>query len=251
MPDPQRTLDLLWRRTAPEAPARRGPKQGRSVDELIDTAVELADAEGLDAVSMRRVAQALGVVPMTLYTYVPDKSTLLDLMLDHVYLCMTRADFAGQPWRRRLVAVAEDNRKLYVQHPWAAELSRGRPPLGPGQMTKYEHELRAFDGLGLDELETDAALTYLLGFVQASARAAADAHAAVRDSAQTDAQWWEVNGPLLEQVFDAAAYPTAARIGAVAGEALGAAYNPCHAYQFGLERVLDGLGVLIEQRAGQ
>ncbi len=251
MPDPQRTLDLLWRRTAPEAPARRGPKQGLSVDELIDKAVELADAEGLDAVSMRRVAQALGVVPMTLYTYVPDKSALLDLMLDHVYLCMPRPDSTGRPWRQRLTAIAEENRELYVQHPWAAELSRSRPPLGPGQMTKYEHELRAFDGLGLDAVETDAALTYLLGFVQASARAAADARAAVRDSAQTDAQWWAVNGPLLERVFDADAYPTAARIGAVAGEAQGAAYDPCRAYQFGLERVLDGLGVLIEQRAGQ
>ncbi len=251
MPDPQRTLDLLWRRTAPEAPARRGPKQGLSVDELIDKAVELADAEGLDAVSMRRVAQALGVVPMTLYTYVPDKSALLDLMLDHVYLCMPRPDSTGRPWRQRLTAIAEENRELYVQHPWAAELSRSRPPLGPGQMTKYEHELRAFDGLRLDEVETDAALTYLLGFVQASARAAADARAAVRDSAQTDAQWWAVNGPLLERVFDADAYPTAARIGAVAGEAQGAAYDPCRAYQFGLERVLDGLGVLIEQRAGQ
>jgi AcrR family transcriptional regulator len=249
VPAPKHTLDLLWRRTAPQAPARRGRRQGLSVDAVIDTAVQLADAEGLDATTMRRVAQALGVVPMTLYTYVPDKAALLDLMLDHVYLAMPRADTTGRSWRQRLAAVAEENRTLYDRHPWAARLSRSRPPLGPGQMTKYEHELRAFDDAGLDEVETDAALTYLLGFVQASARTAADARDAARRSARTDAQWWAENGPLLDRVFDAQAYPTAARIGAVAGEALGAAFDPDHAYEFGLHRVLDGLGVLIETRA--
>ena len=76
----------------------------------------------------------------------------------------------------------------------------------------------------------------------------ADARAAVHNSAQTDAQWWEMNGPLLERVFNPDAYPTAARIGPVAGEAMGAAYDPCRAYRFGLDRVLDGLGVLIERR---
>jgi hypothetical protein len=116
-------------------------------------------------------------------------------------------------------------------------------------MAKYEHELRAFDGVGLDDVETDAALTYLLGFVQASARAVADAQAEAARSARTDMQWWEENGPLLERVFDRHAYPTAARVGAVAGAAQGAAVNLDHAYVFGLERVLDGLGVLIDRRS--
>jgi hypothetical protein len=90
-----------------------------------------------------------------------------------------------------------------------------------------------------------------LGFVQASARAAADARTEAERSARTDAQWWQENGPLLERVFDQHAYPTAARIGAAAGEALQAAFNPDHAYDFGLQRVLDGLGVLIDRRARQ
>ena len=115
-------------------------------------------------------------------------------------------------------------------------------------MAKYEHELRALDGVGLDDVETDAALTYLLGFVQGSARAAADARAAAERSAQSDVQWWEANEPLLEVIFDEHAYPTATRVGAAAGAALGGAYNPDHAYEFGLQRVLDGLGVLIARR---
>jgi AcrR family transcriptional regulator len=241
----RRTIDLLW---FEEPPSRRGRKKGLAVAQVVDAAITLADDEGRDAVSMRRVAQELGVVPMTLYTYVPDKSALLDLMLDAVYLQMPREDTGHDSWRERLAAIAEENRLLYARHPWAAGLSRSRPPLGPGLMAKYEHELRAFDGSGLDDVETDAALTYLLGFVEAAARAAADARAEAARSQRSDHEWWAENGPLLAKVFDPAAYPRAVRVGAAAGAELGGAFNPDHAYEFGLERVLDGLGVLIERR---
>ena len=245
MAEPRRTIDLLW---FEESASRRGRRKGLTVAQVVDAAITLADDEGLDAVSMRRVAQELGVVPMTLYTYVPDKAALLDLMLDAVYLRMPRADTSSTSWRERLAAVAEDNRLLYERHPWAAGLSQSRPPLGPGLMAKYEHELRAFDGAGLDDVETDAALTYLLGFVQGSARAAADARAAAERSRRSDHEWWAENGPLLAKVFDPETYPTAVRVGAAAGAELGGAFEPGHAYAFGLARVLDGLGVLIERR---
>jgi AcrR family transcriptional regulator len=245
--DPARTLQLLWR--DPAAVPRHGPRQGLSIDAVVDTATDLADAEGLDAVTMRRVAQELGVVPMTLYTYVPGKAELLDLMLDGAYARMTRTDSSGRPWRQRLAAIAAENWDLFEAHPWAAAVSTIRPPLGPGQMAKYEHELSAFGGLGLDDVTVDDCLTCLLTFVQASARAAADARAGQRDSALDDEQWWAANAPLLARVFDERAYPAAARVGAAAGAAHGSAYNPGHAYDFGLQRVLDGLAALIDGRA--
>jgi AcrR family transcriptional regulator len=244
--DPARTLRLLWR--DPAVVPRHGPRQGLSIDAVVDAATELADAEGLDAVTMRRVAQALGVVPMTLYTYVPGKAELLDLMLDAAYAGMARTDTSGQPWRQRLAAVAAENRALFEAHPWTAVVSTARPPLGPGQMAKYEHELSAFDGLRLDDVTVDDCLSYLLSFVQAGARAAVAAREAERDSAMDDGQWWAASAPLLARVFDEAAYPTAARVGTAAGAAHGSAYDPGHAYQFGLERVLDGLAALIDHR---
>jgi AcrR family transcriptional regulator len=198
---------------------------------------------------MRRMARELGVSPMSLYTYIPGKAELLDLMLDTVYGTMARTDHAGQPWRVRVAAIAHENRALFARHPWVAVISTLRPPLGPGLMAKYEHELRAFDGLGLDDVEMDAALTHLLAFVQSAAQAALDAKSTTRASDLSDQQWWAANAPLLARVFDAKVYPTAARVGAAAGQAHGAAYNPDHAYEFGLERVLDGLGVLITTRA--
>jgi AcrR family transcriptional regulator len=244
--DAARTLRLLWR--DPATVPRHGPRQGLSIDAVVDAATELADAEGLEAMTMRRVAQVLGVVPMTLYTYVPGKAELLDLMLDAAYARMPRTDTSGQPWRQRLAAVAAENRALFEAHPWAAAVSTIRPPLGPGEMGKYEHDLSAFDGLGLDDVTVDDCLTYLLSFVQACARARADARQTERDSAMDDAQWWAASGPLLARVFDEHAYPTAARVGAAAGAAHGSTYNPGHAYQFGLQRVLDGLAALIDNR---
>jgi AcrR family transcriptional regulator len=248
--DPARTLELLWRRTE-EKTATRGPRPGRSVDEVVSVAIQLADVEGLEAVTMRRVAQQLKVTAMSIYTYVPGKAELLDLMLDAVYGQMTRTDRTGEPWRVRLAAVAHDNRALFERHPWVTTVSTSRPPLGPGLMAKYEHELRSFAGLGLEDVEVDAALTFLLGFVQASARAAAEARTSQRDTAMSDAQWWAANAPLLDRVFDQDKYPTASRVGAAAGAAHGAAHDPEHAYAFGLQRVLDGLGVLIESRGGK
>jgi AcrR family transcriptional regulator len=242
--DPTRTLALLWRDRA--VVPRHGPRQGLSIDAVVAAATQVADAEGLEAVTMRRVAKALGVVPMTLYTYVPGKAELLDLMLDAAYTDMPRHDTSGQPRRQRLAAIAEENKTLFENHPWAATISTIRPPLGPGVMGKYEHELSALEGLGLDDVLMDASLTYLLSFVQAWARAAADARAVQRDTAMDDKKWWATSGPLLARVLDEKAYPIAARVGSAAGAAHGSAYSPGHAYTFGLERVLAGLSQLID-----
>ncbi|WP_433529840.1 TetR/AcrR family transcriptional regulator [Micromonospora sp. CA-263727] len=247
--DPAHTLRLLWRQ--PDESRRRGPRPGRSLDDIVTAAIALADAEGLDAVTMRALAQAVGVAPMTLYTYVPGKAELLDLMLDAIYAGMPRPDHSGRSWRTRVAALAQANRDLFTAHPWAAEVATGRPPLGPGLLAKYEHELRAFDDTGLDDVARDAALTYVLDFVRAAARAAAEAQAARRDSAWTDEEWWAANGPLLAQVLDEQRYPTAVRVGAAAGAAQNAAYHPDQAYEFGLARLLDGLAALIDtERTG-
>lgn len=243
--EPSRTLALLW----DEAPSsgKRGPARSASVARLVDAALELADEEGLGAVTIRAVAQRTGVSPMSVYTYVPGKPELLDLMVDACYRKMTRTPWADQPWRERLAAVAEANRSLLAGHPWLTEVAAlSRPPLGPGVMAKYEHELAAFDGTGLSDVDTDAALTYLLGFVQAHCRSAHDADRVTTDTALSDAEWWAANAPLLARALDPAAYPRATRIGSAAGEAQGGAWSADRAWTFGLERTLDGLAALID-----
>lgn len=241
--DPARTLNLLWR--SPASVSRRGPERGLDVDAVVAAATDLADREGLDAATMRRVADALEVGAMTLYTYVPGKAELLDLMLDSAYAYMPHANTAGQPWRQRLIVIAQENRTLFDTHPWAATVSTQRPPLGPGLIGKYEHELSALEGLGLSDVEMDDCLTYLLSFVQASARVIADARAA-QASSISDEQWWAANAPLLARVLDERTYPLASRVGTAAGAAHRGAHDPDHAYHFGLQRVLDGLAAVID-----
>lgn len=241
--DPARTLALLWGATTA---ARSGPERGLDLEAVVVAATALADEHGLEALSMRAVAERLGTSVMTLYTYVPGKAELLDVMLDAAYQRMPLSDSTDQPWRERLTQVADENRALYLRHPWASAVSTLRPPLGPGLMAKYEHELAALDGLGLTDLDLDDALTYLLSFVQANARAAVDTRAAALASAMSDAQWWAENKGLLSQVLDESTYPRAVRVGSAAGSAHGSALEPDHAYRFGLQRLLDGLAALID-----
>src|SRR5256885_14652818 len=102
--DPARTVRLLWR--DPAATPRRGPKQGLTIDRVVAAATALADADGLDAVTMRREAASPDVVPMTLYTYVPGKAELLDLMLDAAYPRMPRPPTPRRPWPPRGTPIA-------------------------------------------------------------------------------------------------------------------------------------------------
>ena len=116
-------------------------------------------------------------------------------------------------------------------------------------MGKYEHELCALEDAGLDDVETDAALTFVLEFVRGAALAGHAARGARDESGMTDEEWWEANAPLLARLVDPGDYPTAARVGTAAGEAQRGAYSAEHAWEFGLERVLDGLQVLVDRRA--
>jgi AcrR family transcriptional regulator len=197
---------------------------------------------------MRRVAQQLGVSTMAVYTYVPAKAELIDLMLDTVYGEMRRPAWGRRGWRKRLEAVARDNRALYDRHPWLVDVSTTRPPLGPNLMAKYEYELSAVERVGLTDVEMDSVLTLILDFAHGSARSAQAAAQAAQDTTMTDEQWWAANEPLLSKIFDESRFPTAARVGSAAGAEYGAAYSPAHAFEFGLQRVLDGIAVLINQR---
>jgi AcrR family transcriptional regulator len=242
---PERTLALLWRNRLPEQWSTRGPRQRFSVDSVVHAAVALADAAGLDALTIRRVAGAMGTSPMTLYTYVPGKAELIDLMLDDAYARIPREPLSALSWRDRVRAVADQNRTLFDAHPWAAVVTTTRPPLGPGAIAKYDYELGAFDGLGLDDVAMDTALAWTLGFVQDWARTAVDAKASQHESGLDDQQWWDVAGPLLAELVDPEEFPLAVRVGAAAGDTHGAAWDAGHAYEFGLQRVLDGLAALI------
>ncbi|AXB44042.1 TetR/AcrR family transcriptional regulator [Amycolatopsis albispora] len=243
--DPARSLAILWRTR--EVSSRKG-KPELSVDRIARVAIELADVDGLDALSMRKVAEKLGVGTMSLYTYVPGKAELVDVMVDLVQAETARPQEGGDDWRAKLELIARENLALYQRHPWLLQASH-RTVLGPNVIEKYEYELRALEGIGLTEIEMDSVLTLLIGQAQVSARGRAEMSRVERNSGLTEEQWWTQHAPLLDQVIDYSRFPVASRVGAAAGEAHHAAYSPEHAFEFGLARLLDGIEVLIGGRA--
>jgi AcrR family transcriptional regulator len=244
--DPVRSMELLWG-TGP-TPKSRGPKQGLTVERIVQAGIEIADAEGLAAVSMRRVADRLGVGTMSLYTYVPSKAELVDVMFDRAVGSAARPAIEGG-WREKLTAVARSAWDLYLRHPWLLQvMAMSRPPLGPSGIADYEYQLRAVDGVGLTELEMDSVVSMVAVYVQGTARAAAEQATSTRETGVTDAEWWAAYSPLLDKVFDPVKYPVSARVGQIAGETYQAAYDPKHGFEFGLARILDGIETLITSR---
>lgn len=246
--DPIRTLELMWGR----APApRRGPKSRVSVADLVAAAVAIADAEGIDAVSTRRVAEAVGISPMSFYTHIPDKAVLLDLMLDAVATGQAgevTPEFHPADWRANVTLVARSFRRFYLAHPWALEIGTHRPVLGPNTIRAYDNFLSVFDGLGLSDVEMDLCVILVANYVHGAVRDVVRASMVKAQTGMSDDEWWYTIEPFLS-TMDFSPYPVASRVGAVVGELYGLG-DPDMAFDFGLERLLDGLERLVESKHG-
>ncbi len=244
--DVDRTLQLLWRRALGAPRGSRGPKQRFTVDEVIRAGIEVADAEGLPAFSMRKVADKLGLKLMSIYTYVPGRSELIGLMVDEVTGEVPFPPLTGG-LRERMATVARQSWDEVFRHPWLLQVEEYRPWIGPHVSAKYEWQLSAVEGAGFTDLEMDQVVTLLGGFAHNAARQAVAARRAAEQSGITDAEWWEINAPVLDRLMPPGEYPISARVGQVAGETYNAVADPERAFHFGLERILDGLADLLDR----
>lgn len=258
---PERSMALLWR--AQRRPTR-GPKPGLTVDRIAEEAIKLADAEGLAGLSMRRVAEALDVAPMSLYTYVPGKAELLDVMLDTVYgetaalLEAERTESAAarphRRWRRGLEARARADWALYQRHPWVLQLARARALLGPKELAIFEASLAMVAGLGLTGREMVSVVDVVAGHVAGAAAGLAQAAEAPQETGTSDEEWWQGREPMLEEVFTAERFPTIAAVDADGGFDVSDVSQPYNVqfamedFDFGLERLLDGMETFIARR---
>ncbi len=244
--DPMRRMVLLW------GSQTEAGRSGLTVKAIIDTAMAIADTQGVDALSMRNVATRLEVGTMSLYSHVPGKSELLDLMFDTAYSTVYQRveEPSEQPgdWRDAVRFIAKRNWELLLRHRWMLHITTERPVLGPHAALKYEAELRPLDGLGLDDIEMDATLTLILTHVEGCARMMINMQRTQQDTGVTDAEWWVTQAPLLERIIDGRLFPVSGRVGTTTGEAFQASANPEYALSFGLERILDGVADLIETK---
>jgi AcrR family transcriptional regulator len=234
--------EVLW--GVRERP-RRGPKPGLTVEAIVRAAIDLADADGLDAVSMSRVAASLGFTPMSLYRYVENKDHLLALMVDTAVGVPPPIDPVAPHWRPALEKWTWAQITGLRRHPWILQIPITGPPLTPGQMSWIEQGLRILSVTTLTESDKVAILGLLASHALAEARLAVDlTPAAVRDDAEGPPPSY---GSLLRRVIDPARFP------AVYATVVSGAWDEPVDYtdedaKFGLHRVLDGVEVFVERR---
>lgn len=148
LPPLPRDLEVLWRRPAP---GRRGPRPGLSLEQIADAAIALADAEGLDAVSMARLAESLGFTTMSLYRYVSAKDEVLSLMTDRA---VGRPPHVGPEvggWRARIELLLSLQRPVLRAHPWLVRTTAVLHAVGPNRLAWMEAMLAALEDTPLRE----------------------------------------------------------------------------------------------------
>ncbi len=240
-------LDLLWGR---RGRGQRGPKPGLSVEAIVAAAIRLADAEGLEAVSMARVAEQLGFTTMSLYRHVASKEELLQLMWNASAQGAEELALSGDNWRDRLRMWAMVQRQMIDLHPWITQMPMAAPPMAPNSLAFVEHGLEAMDDTGL----ADADKLRVIGLISSytlsearmahdAARAARQAQAAAAGGADVPAWTWEA---LVREVVDQQAYPRLHRLawsGGIGEDPSG--FDEQEEFLFGLDRILDGVEALI------
>ena len=257
--DPRVTMRLLWRMAGP---SRRGPKPTLDLDTIVDSAVAVADASGLSAVSMRSIAERLGKSTMSLYTYLPGKAELLDLMYDHALGELPTDYSEWGNWRAALEASTRDVWALYERHPWMVQVPTARPALGPNTFAAFEAQVAILDGTGLTGTEMARAAGAIQVFIQGAARAVADTRLTARATGRSDDEWWAIVEPLLSELTGdidwPTRFPTLTRLEAEGTfQQLDRApddptpyleRDALDTFEFGLARMLDGIEALIGGR---
>ena len=225
---------LVWER--PEPPGRPAPSP-LSRDRIVRAAIELADADGLEGVSLRRVAAALDAGPMRLYGYLSTKDELLDLMVDAVYGEILPPEPTAD-WRAAVRAIAQRTRDAARRHEWFADLLGGRPHLGPRALAYQETVLAALAAApGFEHIDTVArAAATLNAYLVGAIRKEVAEVRAERASGMDKRQWQIAAGPYLMRALASGAYPTLAAAIQNAGHP-----DADAVFAAGLEFVLDGI----------
>ena len=231
-------------------PPRRATALSR--DEIVRAAIEVADAEGPEAVSMRRIARELNSGTMSLYWHIGSKEELLDLMIDSIAADAEAPEPSGD-WRKDLRAIARTTRASLHRHPWAVNFMGGRPPTGPKTLRNLERSLSSLDGLGLDKVTAISSLmtvgTYVLGAVLREIQEAnGERYMADQFAGMSDAEKQAVLAEFAERVRQSGRYP---HMVAMMNEGIDpdAADTRDERFEFGLDCLLDGLALRIS--AGQ
>jgi AcrR family transcriptional regulator len=245
--DPSRSMALLWGTPEPEPRTAPGPRPGLSVDAIVDAAIAVADADGMAGLSMRTVGERLGRTGMALYTYVPGKSELLDLMYDRIHGELPTRYDASAGWRPALLSWADDLWEFYLRHPWVLQVSQARPVLGPNEYAVLETLAGILLPSGLDARMLRRVVGALFAVMRSTAQTVSEArHAAAATGVSDDDWWYARSARLIEVASDfAERFPNVTRLERAAAFRLDDESVP-YLEQEASEAFRAGLGVLLD-----
>jgi len=227
--------------------------RGLSRDEIVQAAIAVADAEGPDAISMRRLARELRAGAMSLYWHVSSKEELIALMLDSLEGGVRIPEPTGD-WRADLREMAWRQRAALLRHPWAMEFIASRPPNGPNDARNLELMLGMLGGLGLDARVTVDILMTVVNYVMGAVLREVQEVRAERNRAEAEAamtaeeieaerqyfyDWLTTTGeyPNIQGMVDADVDPDAPE-------------TRDERFGFGLDCVLDGVAARLPRQTG-
>jgi AcrR family transcriptional regulator len=242
-PEGRRVVELLWAPTQ-QTPGR-GPKPRLSLPDVVAAGVAIADEEGLAALSMRKVASRLGVGAMSIYTYVPGRSELIELMIDRVYGEHQIPD-AKLPWRQRVEQWARETWRIYNAHRWLLDYNMARLPIGPKVLDVSEGLYAALADAGFDAAENVAMSNLIQWQLLGAARSMISDADEARHTGVSAEAYWDSRASFWDTYFDWNRYPTMAAIWEAGG------FDDPSGWDFErmLDRLLTGIGQLGRRQPG-
>ncbi|MGO2684119.1 MAG: TetR/AcrR family transcriptional regulator [Microbacterium sp.] len=236
-PELPRGIALAW---GVAANPQRGPKREMSVEKIVEAAVELADAEGIGAVSMAAVAAKLGFTPMSLYRYVTAKDDLLLLMQEEATGLPPEAHREAEGWRAKLMALFEAQAHLYLAHPWLLSIPITGSPITPSSSAWLDAALESLADTPLDDVERLAVALAVTGSARWYGIVIAGYAEQARSTGMSPEQITVYEAELFDRVITAEEFPSLRAV-IEAGVFL-ADDDPFH---FGIERIFDGVEAYI------
>jgi AcrR family transcriptional regulator len=225
----------------------KGPRPALSLERIVAAAVRVAAGDGLQAVSMSRVAADLGVSTMSLYRYVGAKDELLALMADLPFEAPPVRRGPEESWRDGLARWAWTELATYRRNPWVLRIPISGPPVTPNAIAWLEVGLDCLRDTGLEEDEKLSVMLLVTGFVQSQATLQADIAAAQAAGATpADPEMMASYGRLLARLTDPGRFPALHAV--IAAGVFDEPDEADYDFRFGLERVLDGIETLIDRR---
>lgn len=235
----QPTPELIWARLAH---SRNSKQPSLSREQIVRAAIELADAEGTQALSMRRLAAKLEVGTMSLYWYVTRKEDLLDLLMDSAIGEIELPAEPGGDWRTDLTTFAQQTRTVLLRHTWLAAQLGTRPGLGPNWLKRLEFFLKALDGPNLSMTERARIFSLLEGYITGFVLHELEEEESSRRTGMTEAQWQASVSPYIQHLTSSGHYPYFTRFITESEDD-----PPAETFTFGLNRLLDGVASYINQ----